>query len=273
MEWKSKINAKIGVRIVVAVLAAVLSFGVFAEKMSEPEFYGGTMQALEEKQTAVLEMTAGIAVASTAISALPGDTTTPIANQLMNLSQWLLLALCTIFLEKYLLTVLGFAVFKVMIPVGCLLYLMGLFLDSDTCRILCSKLITLGLVFLFTIPAGVKASEIIENTYQMSLEVSVDETAELVQSMEETEGTEEKEGKLRQFLSKVKDSAVEAPQKAKELLNAFIEQVAVMVVTTCLIPIAILLFMIWVGKTIVGAEVSLPKRKKARVGGHSSNEE
>jgi hypothetical protein len=36
-------------------------------------------------------------------------------------------------------------------------------------------------------------------------------------------------------------------------------------VTSCLIPVAVLLFLFWVSKTIMGLDVSLPKGKTLRI--------
>ena len=54
-------------------------------------------------------------------------------------------------------------------------------------------------------------------------------------------------------------------EKAKEVLVRYTEQTAVMLVTSCLIPVAVLLFLFWVSKTIMGLDVSLPKGKTLRI--------
>ena len=64
---------------------------------------------------------------------------------------------------------------------------------------------------------------------------------------------------------KLKDNSVENCEKAKEVLVRYTEQTAVMLVTSCLIPVAVLLFLFWVSKTVIGLDVSLPKRKTLRI--------
>lgn len=260
MENNMKVRKSGWVKAIVAILIAVLSFGFLAEKAAKPDFYGGAVEALEEKQKDVLGLTASIAASATVVAALPSDTTTPIANQMMQLSEYLLIVLCTIFLEKYLLTVLGYTALKIVIPAGCILYLFGVFSEGEIFRKLYKKMLILGLVFLFAIPAGVKVSEIIENTYEISaMAVEDEDTTALIRQMEESEETE---GMLTKIFDKVKDSAMGVTEKAKDILNGFIERVAVMVVTSCLIPIAVLFCIIWIIKTIVGIE--LPEWKRGR---------
>ena len=111
----------IGIRIICVAAAVILAlasiFGV-AKLTTDPAFYQKSIAALEEKQETVLELTAASTAASAAITLLPGDTATPIADKLADLSGYFLIVLCAIFLEKYLLTITAAAAFKVLIPAG-----------------------------------------------------------------------------------------------------------------------------------------------------------
>ena len=112
----------IGIRIICVAAAVILAlasiFGV-AKLTTDPAFYQKSIAALEEKQETVLELTAASTAASAAITLLPGDTATPIADKLADLSGYFLIVLCAIFLEKYLLTITAAAAFKVLIPAAC----------------------------------------------------------------------------------------------------------------------------------------------------------
>ena len=112
----------IGIKIICVATALILAlasiFGV-AKITTDPAFYQKSIAALEEKQETVLELTAASTAASAAITLLPGDTATPIADKLADLSGYFLIVLCAIFLEKYLLTITAAAAFKVLIPAAC----------------------------------------------------------------------------------------------------------------------------------------------------------
>src|SRR5699024_3694167 len=84
---------------IVMVLAALASLGV-SDFLSSPEFHAGSLASLDEKKVTVMGLTAASAAASVAISAVPGDATTPIANQVSELSSYLLLVTGVILLEK-----------------------------------------------------------------------------------------------------------------------------------------------------------------------------
>ena len=105
------------------LLLGVLSFCWAAPFMTQPEIYQRSIDSLQAKQETVLELTAASTAASAAITLLPGDTATPIADKLADLSGYFLIVLCAIFLEKYLLTITAGAAFRLLFPLACLLHM------------------------------------------------------------------------------------------------------------------------------------------------------
>ena len=96
--------------------AAILSFALVTPWAASAETHAASLTALEEKQSTVLELAAASTAASAAITLLPGDAATPIAEKLADISGYFLLALCAIYLEKYLLTVTAYAAFRLLVP-------------------------------------------------------------------------------------------------------------------------------------------------------------
>mgnify|MGYP000240661576 CR=1 FL=1 len=76
------------------------------------------MEALEEKKITVMEMTAAVAASSIAVAAIPGDATTPLADQIAELGSYLMIAAGAVMLEKFLLAITGHAAFSLLIPAG-----------------------------------------------------------------------------------------------------------------------------------------------------------
>ena len=71
------------VKAVLLILAALLSAFVLLKYAASPEFHQKTIEALDEKRTTVMELTAAATAASAAITLLPGETATPIAATLI----------------------------------------------------------------------------------------------------------------------------------------------------------------------------------------------
>ena len=103
-------------RIVSCVLLLIIGLGCFfgiSGWQSSPETHRTSIEYLNEKQATVMKLTAASTAASAAVSALPGDTGSAIAEKLADLTSDFLIVLCAIMLEKYLLTITGYAVFSV----------------------------------------------------------------------------------------------------------------------------------------------------------------
>ncbi len=115
------------------VLLAVVSFLFIADKASSVETHAGTLSALEDRTETVLKLSAASALASAGISAISGDTATPIAEKLSDFTEYFLLILCVLYTEKYLVTILGTAAFKILIPLGLVLFGASLFQRERRC--------------------------------------------------------------------------------------------------------------------------------------------
>lgn len=262
-EFREKCGKKVILFTVLALLIGGFSFFRGAKLLESTDVYRETVQVLDDKRGNVMGMTAALVGTSTLITGLPDDMGTPVAEQLMDMTDWLLLVLCVVFLEKYGLTMLWVAACKIMIPLGCILFIADIAGGKRALRQIWMKLAVLSLVFTAAIPLGVKSAEMIEKTYETSIEALAEDGDELAQMMEAE--TEEKDGWLDKIFGKVKDSAEAQLEKAKEVLVRYTEQTAVMLVTSCLIPVVVLLFLFWVSKTVIGLDVALPKRKTLRI--------
>ena len=306
----------------IPLILAAISFFVVAKYTSSTEFNDKIITSLDEKKTTVMELTAASTAASAAITLIPGDVGTPIADKLADLSGYFLIVLCAIYLEKYLVTVLGYAAFKILIPIACLFFSAYILLRREGCRVLAQKFLLFGLAVYLVIPASVKVSDMIEATYASSIESTLEnakQTTEEIQA-ETAEGTEEKaegaqenetaipgqsagdsqnqnagnkdtalenkeenlvgkqdgknagqekkEGgflsglfsKVQEGVSTVQEGVSLATANVENTLNRFIEALAILLVTSCLIPILVLLFFVWLVKLVLGTNLDIPKR-------------
>lgn len=255
--------AKPALKAAALVLAALLSIFVLTKYAVSPDSHRATIAALEDKRTTVMELTAASTAASAAITLLPGDAATPIADKLADLSTYFLLVLCAIYLEKYLVIITGYASFLFLIPAACGLLAIDAFRRSGVLRNISLRLLALAAAIFLVVPASVQASNIIEAVYDSSIQSTLDSAKETTEAIEDqAEGTED-QGLLSGLLSTVKDGVSGAVDAAENVLNRFIEALAVMIVTSCVIPILVLFFFVWVIKLILGVELP-PIRREHR---------
>lgn len=300
---KTPFNLNTVFRIAVLLVVMIVSITILAPIMSKPETYSKTIAKLNEKQMNIMEVSATATVSSITLAAIPDDATTPVANKIMDLAGYLVLVLCTIVMEKYMLTIFGSLAFQYLLPAICALLILNTFLKNPSIAKLASKIFAVGLTLFLVVPVSVRISDMIEETYKVSIATTADHAIEETQaeetksSVSETEiqkletevpSTEETSGNLLdRFLHSVNEvtktakdttsqisqavsnaagsaaSAItsltdEAIAKAKDMLNDLIETIVVLIVTNCLLPVMVLLFLFWIIKLITGIQINLP---------------
>ena len=294
-----KVNITKCIIAILLIIIGAVSFASVSKYASKPENHKATIESLDDKKETVLELTAATTATSALITLLPGDTATPIAEKMADLSTYLLVVLCAVFLEKYLVTITGYAAFRYLIPAACVLFLINLAVNNETIRKLASKLLVFGLAIFVVVPASVKMSDLIENTYRAQIESAMEEakeTQDIVGDVSDRESTTEAASNTQSdrkeqsanndttsdsgvfgFLDKAKDaisnakdsvndavsnvaiSSEELVKKVENTLNRFIEAVAVMIITSCIIPMLVLVFFFWLIKILL--EVDVTKNK------------
>lgn len=289
---------------VILLLVGVLSVTVVGKYASAPENHQKTIASLDEKKQTVMELTAASTVTSALITLLPGDAATPIAEKMADVSGYLLIVLCAIYLEKYLVTITGYVAFTYLIPIACGLWIFNLVFENATVRKLAAKLAVFGIAIFLVVPASVKISDLIGDTYQAQIEATIEdakntqnilENSDLVNDTNEAEangtgaaGTDtgnaqEKDNSnsgsvtnifdwAKDAISSAKDSVAnvvenvtisteDLVQKVENSLNRFIEAVAVMIITSCVIPMLVLLLFFWMVKIVLDVDLSGVKIK------------
>lgn len=251
-KWDVRKLAAAGVLLVVALVSALW----LARVTSDPAFHASSIAALDEKKVTVMELTAATAAGSVAISAVPGDATTPIANQISELSGYLLIVVGAIMLEKLLLSLTCYAAFQLLIPIACVLGIVYLFAHVEWCRVLARKLALFGVVICLIVPASIQVTRIVDETFQ--IQQTVDDAEQAVEQPADTGG--EEGNWFSQIGEAITGTVSDAVDQAEAALSRFIDAVAALLITTCVIPVAVLLFFIWVTKLIFGIELKVPVR-------------
>ena len=248
--------------ILVLAAAIILSCTLMGTKLTDPSSYSHTIEVLDQNRTTVLGLSAASAAASAAVSALPSDVCSPLAEQLSEFTTWFLLILSVVFLEKYLLTIFGFAACYILIPAGCGALLADCFFPSRFLRSVGPKLVAFGMALLLVIPTSVWVCDQINAIYSKSIELTVQSANAASEELtKETPAGEESTAVIdeaKSLLGDLSGSVAGIVGQFRSVLNRFIEATAVMIVTNCLIPIFVILFFAWIVKTLFNVQIILP---------------
>lgn len=250
---KEKLLSKkiLPVLLCVILIAGSVCFGTFIA--SKPNTYKKTIAELDEKSADVAKMSVATLGMSTLIAAVPGDTTTPIADYLVDLNAWLLIIMMILTLEKYLLTIIGKAVFWLIIPIGLALIGISIPSKSQSLKIRGFNILLAGFLVWAIVPTGMMISRDIERTYSFSISDVADETENIqnkAAEIEENDDSDESDDKedeniISGFISKAKDAVEdvvinpleEKVAQAKKMVNAVVNAIIVLVITSCVIPL------------------------------------
>lgn len=251
--------------IAIAVLIIVTLVSIFggARLATPAKGYAKTIESLDKKKNTVMTLTAAATASSVAVGAVPGDSTTPISEKLADVSSYFLIVLCAIFFEKYLLSITGFVSFSLLIPAACILGIIYLFAEKKMLLKLAAKIAMLALMIAFVIPVSVKVADGIEETYSASIENTLNVAEKAAEAGEsDTTDTEKEEGFWSGITSGISDGVSSAFAKFQNVLSNFMEAVAILIVTSCVIPIAVILFFIWMTRVFLGFNIEVPTLTK-----------
>ncbi|MCR5625290.1 MAG: hypothetical protein K6G11_08630 [Lachnospiraceae bacterium] len=242
--------------VVICLIVLLVSFFGFGPKMEKVETYEYLTEKLDHKRESVIEISGGMIGLSLAVGMVPGDATTPIATQITELNNYLVISIGAIMLEKFLLPIIGFIVFRIMIPVVAVLCGVGLFFSKKTFTQIGIRIGIIAFAFLALIPAGIVIGEKVDDAF--GLEKAVDNIVNKIDEIdmegaadESTDESAEDESffdKIKNWGSDVAENITEGGakilEKAKVILGELMDVVAILLVTSCIIPVGVIIAMI-----------------------------
>ena len=250
------------------LLLAVLSCLWIADWASSVNTHKKTITSLDEKANTILKLSGAAVTASAVISAFPDDTATPLSEKLADFTEYFLLILCVIYAEKYGVTILCALAFRLLIPLACVSGIVHLFRPNPRLKRLALRLVGFALAISIIIPVGTFIADKIYDTYETSIENTVAAAEQFtLQDDAETDGSSEN-GVIHSFLNGVSATVSNLLNRATDTVRRFVETLAILIVTSCVIPVLVFIFFIWLAKNITGIDASfditpwLPRKKR-----------
>ena len=290
-------------RVIVTAICAVLalvSFTALSARFSSIDSYEHEIAVLDEKRGSATELSIAAVGASAGITMIPDDACTPIANELAEIGKDLAIVSGVILLEKYLMTITGYAFFKALVPLCLVLFAIGYWKDTnDPMRSSllngAIKVLIVGAIIWQAVPVSVRVIDLFDATYDETISQAIESAqqagaiAEDDKAIEEVVSEEDQTQKgwreiALSTLDAVGDAVTSSVSKAtkaamsgasslvawaKVVLTQVTEGFAVLVVTSCIVPVAMPLLAYWLVKIFFqpsGAQVAmlqLPPELKA----------
>ena len=263
--------------LLIPVLIAVLSFFVLSEKVPQTQFVQTSLESVEKSKTTVMEFAGATLATSLAISALPDDFASPLAESLADMNKYFIFILIVLFVERLIL-MQGIKVsFLAIIPVGCLLYAFGCAIRREFFINFGKKIGLLGLALVLVIPCSTHVTNYVGKEYLEYVDETIQDTQKGSDTINEIVLNEDTEQTIFEKLSGAFKTAIQGVKDLLQYFNNMIKKcmnsIAIMIITTFLLPLIHLFFFKWLLAELFQIKLTVPDvvkyRKKKDVQHHA----
>ena len=251
------------VKILAIVFLMVFSFTVLTHVIPESKFIQDTVKHLEDSQNTIMKFSGTTIATSLSLSALPNDFASPLASTVSDLNTYFIFIFAVLFVEK-LLVIEGIKIALVwMIPAACVLGILAIVFEKEMFKNFAKKLLILGISVIMVVPMSTHFTETVCADYLTYVDETIEEADAGAGKINEimAEGNEE-----ATFFDKLSDAFKTAISDVNDLLAYFknvvkkcVNSVAVMIVTTFVLPMLVMLLFRWLLTELFALHLPAPK--------------
>ncbi len=250
----SEKHARLAIKLLLLLLAAAISFFFAATYVSDTSFVKESFESVEESSQTVMRFSAATLSASLAISALPDDFATPLADSLADMNSYFIAILIILFLEKILIQYGVKMAFAVLIPCACIAVALAVLLSKKVLMRFAVRLCAIGLVAAFVVPCSTHIADYVAADLTEYVEATINETEDgadkINQAMES--GGEDKtifenlSDLFQVAINGISDLMLHLKNNIRKCMNS----IAILILTNCLMPLLTFLVLKWILKEL-----------------------
>ncbi len=259
-------HASLAVRLLLLALAAAVSFFIVTAKLPESDFVRESLESVEDSSDTVMKFSAATLSTSLAISALPDDFGTPLADTLADMNVYFIAILVVLFLEKILIQFGIKAAFTILIPLACLAGAAFVVTKKQMLKGLAVRLCVLGLAVALVVPCSTHLSGIVASELTDYVNETIEETESGADKLEEAMTGGEENRTIFEKLSELFQSAI---NDISDLLLHFqnnirrcMNSIAILILTNCLMPLLTFFILKWILKELFQIVIPLPPLRR-----------
>ena len=245
-------QATLMIKILSLCLIAALSFFVVTTKLPETDFVQDAMKQIENSSDTVMSFSAATLSASLAISALPDDFATPLAQSLSDMNIYFIAILVILFLEKILVRYGIRMAFGIFVPLACLAGILSTATRKTVFKSIAARLCALGLAVALVVPCSTHFTEIVAADMTAYVDSTIQETddgaGKLNEAMEDGDETKTMFEKLSELfqtaISDMSDLLLHFQNTIRKCMNS----IAILILTNCLMPLLTFFLLKWIFK-------------------------
>ena len=255
-------HATLAIKILSLSLIAALSFFVASAKLPETDFVKDSLESVEASGNTVMRLSAATLSASLAISALPDDFATPLADSLADMNFYFVAILVALFLEKILIRYGIDVAFTILIPLACFAGALFIVTRRNLLKSLAIRLCVLALAVAFVVPCNTHITGIVASDLTVYVNDTIEETeggaGKLHEAMEG--GAEDKtmfeklSDLFRTAIRDISDLMLHFQNTIRKCMNS----IAILILSNCLMPLLTFFVLRWILRELFQIAIPVP---------------
>lgn len=255
-------HASLAIKILLLLLAAALSFFVVSAKLPESKFVKESLASVEDSSNTVMKFSAATLSTSLAISALPDDFATPLADNLADMNTYFVAILVVLFLEKILIRYGIKAAFMILIPLACSAGILFVITKRDILKSLAIRLCVLGLAVAFVVPCSTHLTNIVASDLTEYVNDTIEETEDGSDKLNEAMdgGAEDKTifEKLSDLFQTAINGIADLLLHFQNTIRRCMNSIAILILTNCLMPLLTFFILKWMLGELFQIAIPMP---------------
>lgn len=254
--------------ILILVLIGVFSFFVITSWLPDRGFIKDSIKSVEESSNTVMKFSAATLSTSLAISALPDDFATPLADSLADMNIYFIAILVMLHFEQLLIRYGVKLAFAIAIPVACGIGILSILLKKELLKGIAARVAVLGLAVALVVPCSTHITNYVAADLTAYVENTIADTEDGADKLNEAMdgGTEE-----QTMFEKLSDLFQTAINDMSNLMTHFqntirkcMNSIAILILTNCLMPIVNFFILKWILKETFHIALPMPQMRRKR---------
>lgn len=254
--------------ILILVLIGVFSFFVVTSWLPDRGFIKDSLESVEESSNTVMKFSAATLSTSLAISALPDDFATPLADSLADMNIYFIAILVMLHFEQLLIRYGVKLAFAIAIPAACGIGILSILLKKDLLKGIAARVAVLGLAVALVVPCSTHITNYVAADLTAYVEDTIADTEDGADKLNEAmdDGTEE-----QTIFEKLSDLFQTAINDMSNLMAHFqntirkcMNSIAILILTNCLMPLVNFFILKWILKETFHIAIPMPQMRRKR---------
>ena len=243
----------------------LVSFFWLGTTLTQTEFVTESIESIEESKDTVMRFSAATLSASLAITMLPDDVATPLADSLADMNIYFIAILMLLHFEKLLILYGSNLVFVVVIPAACAIFAVAILLKRDMMKRFAVRLAVLGLAAALVVPCSTHITNYVAadlTQYVDATIASTEDGADVVQdAMENGEDEQTIFDRLSEMFKTAINDASDLMTHFQNSVRMCMNSIAILLLTNCFMPIMNFFILKWVLKETFHIAIPTPHLK------------